>query len=137
MNKIELGKTFLRELLGSAPHINTVPKLKKKIERADMPLCYIQTQQGAWRHDSTQSYAQRRTFRIECIVDPLPNDIAHINEQLIDEIIEGVVDLLYAHQIFADGCMILIDAIEDSGLLVIEHGSLYYGFTMDIPILLR
>jgi hypothetical protein len=137
MNLIPSAKEFLRELVGSAPHIVAVPKLRKKVERADLPLCYIQTQQGLWSHDSTQTYRQLRTFRLECLVDPLPNDLAHINEEFVDEIIEGIIDLLYKHQIFGDGSMVHMDNIEDSGLLIIDHGTLYYGFTMDIPILLR
>jgi len=137
MNRIDEAKVFIRTVLGYVPGVTTTPELRKRIETADLPACYVLTQQGLWSHDSTETPGHLRTFRIECLVNPLPSDLAEVNERLVDSIIEGIVAAFHTHQTFGDGCLVHLDEIEDSGLLLLDHGTTYYGFTMDIPIFIR
>lgn len=137
MNTIAEAKQYISQVLRMVPAIKTVPELRKRIETADLPLCFIITQQGLWRHNDTETISHLRTFRIECFVNTLPSDLTSVNARVVDELIEQIIQKFHTHQVFGNGSQVHIDEITDSGILLMDHGTTYYGFTMDIPIFIR
>jgi hypothetical protein len=79
----------------------------------------------------------RRTFVVECLVAPLPQNVLEANEDLVDEMIEAFVASYCENYQLYQSSWIDMTTITDGGIQIIDYGTLYYGFVFEFDVMTR
>jgi hypothetical protein len=135
MATIEQIRAILQEGHRQITGIKTAPVYPpRKIETAQLPCVLLRTAQGRWGRAQTGSNMQERTFIVEVLLEPLPQNLFAVNERLIDQLIQAFGDHYYQMQDVTSGTWILYNSLTDSGWQVLRFGAEYIGFTFEVTI---
>jgi hypothetical protein len=136
MATIEQIRGILQERHRQITGVKTAPVYPpRKIETSQLPCVLLRTAQGKWGRAQTGDNMQERTFVVEVLLEPLPQNLFAVNERLIDQLIQAFGDHYYQMQDnITSGTWILYNSLTDSGWQVLRFGTEYVGFTFDLTI---
>jgi hypothetical protein len=135
MANIEQIRGILQQRHMQITGIKTAPVYPpRKIETSQLPCVLLRTAQGKWGRAQTGSNMQERTFVVEVLLEPLPQNLFAVNERLIDQLIQAFGDHYYHMQDITSDCWVLYNSLTDSGWQVLRFGAEYVGFTFEVTI---
>jgi hypothetical protein len=135
MANIEQIRGILQEGHRQITGVKTAPVYPpRKIETSQLPCVLLRTAQGKWGRAQTGDNMQERTFVVEVLLEPLPQNLFAVNERLIDQLIQAFGDHYYQMQDVTSGTWILYNSLTDSGWQVLRFGAEYIGVTFEITV---
>lgn len=117
------------------PEVATAPTLQRKIETANLPAVFVLPREGKHNYESTKTLNTDRQVDVLVYYSPVSQgELEDIQEGIYD-LIDKFRDLYYNYPSLCSSVWIRPTAT-DSGLIILNMGADYYGFTYTIDIYL-
>lgn len=135
MATIEEVRTILQARHLTIAGVKTAPVYPpQKIETAHLPAVFLRTATGEWQHEHTGNLEQTRTFLVEVLLQPLPQNLFAVNERLIDQMIQSFGKHYHDNCQVGPNVWLQYNSTSDGGWQVIQFGTEYVGFIFEIQV---